>query len=55
MTDFNYLIVIPVLLVLIVLLYLFLRKNNKDRKKFRRDLNASEVKPGKHDDDEPNI
>ena len=46
-------IILGVLLILIIVLLIFIiKRNNKDRKKFERDLNQSEIKPEQHSDNE---
>ncbi len=50
--SLNYSLILLVLLVLIVLLIVFLRRNAKDKKSLGEQLNASELQPDKHDDDE---
>lgn len=46
-------IILGVLLILIIVLLIFIiKRNNKDRKEFERDLNQSEIKPEQHSDNE---
>lgn len=46
--DINYGIAGLVLLGVIFLIAFLIRRNNKDKHDFEKQLNESEVKPGKH-------
>ncbi len=47
----NYPIVVIVVIAAIILITFLVRRNRKDEKKFEKDLNQSEMKPEKHDDE----
>lgn len=47
--EINYVIVISVLIVIIVLIVFLIQKNRKDKKKFEKEIIASETTPEKHD------
>jgi len=49
--EINYLVVVPVLILVIALILFLIRRNRKDQKKLERELNQSELKPEKHDKD----
>ncbi|MBB5638400.1 FtsZ-interacting cell division protein ZipA [Pedobacter cryoconitis] len=49
--EINYIIIIPVIFVVILLLGWLVWRNIKDEKKFEKDMNESEIKPEKHDED----
>ena len=49
--EINYLVVVPVLILVIALILFLIRRNRKDQKKLEQELNESELKPEKHDKD----
>lgn len=48
----NYLIIGLVLVLVIVLIVWLIKKNQKDRKDFEKAVNASDVKPEQHENDQ---
>lgn len=48
--DINYVIVAAVLFVVILLIVFLIRRNQKDRKAFEKEVKDSELKPDKHED-----
>lgn len=52
LTTINYTILGIFLIVIILFLIFIIRRNNKDRKLFERDLNRSEMEPDQHTDEE---
>ncbi|WP_256003443.1 hypothetical protein [Pedobacter deserti] len=49
--EVNYVIVIPVALVVLLLVGWLIRRNSKDRKKFEQESINAEIKPETHKDD----
>ncbi|WP_170827241.1 FeoB-associated Cys-rich membrane protein [Arcticibacter eurypsychrophilus] len=41
-----------VLIAVVALIVYLIRRNQKDEKKFEKDLNRSELRPDKHDDEQ---
>ena len=52
LTTINYTILGIVLILIILFVIFIIRRNNKDRKSFERDLNKSEMEPEQHSDNE---
>ncbi len=50
--EMNYIIVGFVVVAVIVLIIWLMRKNQKDEKNFEQTVNASELNPEKHKEDE---
>ncbi len=50
--EMNYVIVGLVVVAVIVLIVWLVRRNRKDEKNFERTVNASELNPEKHKEDE---
>ncbi|ETZ24874.1 hypothetical protein [Pedobacter sp. V48] len=49
--EINYLVVVPVLILVIALILFLICRNRKDQKKVEQELNESELKPEKHNKD----
>jgi hypothetical protein len=49
--EINYMIVIPVVLLVLLLIVWLIWRNNKDEKKFKKELIEADTKPKKHDSD----
>ncbi|HEY0669482.1 MAG TPA: hypothetical protein VGD22_14965 [Sphingobacteriaceae bacterium] len=52
LSTINYTILGIFLIPIILFLIFIIRRNNKDRKSFERDLNRSEMEPDQHTDEE---
>lgn len=50
--NINYAVLGLIFLLIILLLIFVIRRNQKDRKSFERDLNRSEMEPEQHSDNE---
>ena len=50
MKEINYPIVIAIVVAAVLFVFWLMRRNQKDEKKFERDMIDSESKPGKHKD-----
>lgn len=46
--DINYPMVTAVVIVVALLIFFIVRKNQKDEKEFENEIEASELKPNKH-------
>jgi preprotein translocase subunit YajC len=46
--DVNYVVVALVVLGIILLIVFLIRRNNKDRRDFEKQLNDTEIKPDQH-------
>jgi|GEM_PF-5730811 len=53
--NLNYWLILLVLLIVIVALIFFLKRNAKDEKALGKKLNASEITPVKHDENDENL
>lgn len=49
--DVNYIIVAVILLVVVLLVIFLIRKNQKDKREFEKEVIDSEIKPEKHEGD----
>jgi len=49
--EMNYLIVAVVLLLVVILIVWIIRRNQKDKKKFEKEIINSELKPESHKED----
>jgi preprotein translocase subunit YajC len=49
--EMNYLIVAAVLLAVVILIAWIIRRNQKDKKKFEKEIINSELKPEAHKED----
>lgn len=47
----NYLIIIPILILVVLLVVFFAIKNRKDRARFEQQVNEMETRPENHEDD----
>lgn len=47
--EINYTIVIPVLILIVVLIIFLIARNNRDKKKYEKEVIDSETKPQSHD------
>ncbi|MEZ2337405.1 hypothetical protein AB6735_17300 [Mucilaginibacter sp. RCC_168] len=51
----NYPLIILIILLALAVVVLLAWKNQKDKKKIEKEMNRSEIKPEKHDENKPGI